>query len=329
MRRTRGIQRPRVAPAIRVARTFVVAATVGLAPGCDPADEEPASATGQDPPSARVTSVEPSASTATVFTIEGLEGPEAVRYDSLQDVYFISNFGPSDDPLANDGYLSRVSAEDGSIIGHRWAVGDDARPLREPRGMALALDTLWVADASGLHAFDPVTGAQLDFVDMTALEPGFLNDVAAGADGGVYVTDTGTSRLIRIDEGRGIVVANGPSLGSPNGVTLERSTGRLVLVPWEGGGDSLRVWDPVHRTLEVFGRTPGGRFDGAEFAAAGLIVASQADSALHLVRDGAGRPFQKVAGRPADIAVDTRRGHIAVPYIALDRVDVYPAPPPR
>ena len=93
-----------------------------------------------------------------LFSIEGLEGPEAVKYDAAQDVYFISNFGPSDDPDANDGYLSRVAAEDGAVEKLRWAVGDADRPLREPRGMALAGDTLWVADVGGLHAFDPVTG---------------------------------------------------------------------------------------------------------------------------------------------------------------------------
>jgi hypothetical protein len=30
-----------------------------------------------------------------------------------------------------------------------------------------------------------------------------------------------------------------------------------------------------------------------------------------------------VPGRPADIGIDTRRGHVAVPYIALNRVDVW------
>ena len=33
--------------------------------------------------------------------------------------------------------------------------------------------------------------------------------------------------------------------------------------------------------------------------------------------------FIKVAGRPADIAIDTKRKRIAVPYIALDRVDIW------
>ncbi len=296
-------------------------AALALSWGCDGSDASP---DDQDFPP--VVDLVPASADTRLFSIEGLEGPEAVKYDSVQDVYFISNFGPSDDPEANDGYLSRASAENGAIEELRWAVGDEDRPLQEPRGMALSGDTLWVADARGLHAFDPVTGTQLDFVDLTALEPGFLNDVAAGPDGGIYVTDTGTSRLIRLDGRRGVVVANGPSLGNPNGIALEPLSGRMILVPWEGGGDSIRSWDPVHRTLETWARSPGGPFDGAEFAGADLIVASQGDSALHLVRRGVGQPFQKVAGRPADIAFDSRRGRIAVPYIALDRVDVFRGP---
>lgn len=296
-------------------------AALALLSGCGGSDAPPG-----DPESPPLAPLVPATADSRLFSIEGLEGPEAVKYDSAQDVYFISNFGPSADAEANDGYLSRVSAEDGTIEELRWAVGADDRPLQEPRGMALSNDTLWVADARGLHAFDPVTGSQLDFVDLTALEPGFLNDVAAGADGGIYVTDTGTSRLIRLDGGRGVVVANGPSLGSPNGIALDPRSGHMILVPWEGGGDSIRSWDPVHRTLETWARSPGGPFDGAEFAGSDLIVASQGDSALHLVRQGVGQPFQKVAGRPADIAFDSRRGRIAVPYIALDRVDVFRGP---
>ena len=301
----------------------LAAAGLVLTSACGGSGDPP----GEAPVASQVEPFPVATADARLFSIEGLEGPEAVKYDPVQDVYFVSNFGPSPDEDANDGYLSRVSAADGAIEQLRWAVGDEDRPLQEPRGMALSGDTLWVADARGLHAFDPVTGSQLDFVDLTALEPGFLNDVAVGQDGGIYVTDTGVSQLIRLDGRRGIVVATGPSLGSPNGIVLEPVSGRMILVPWEAGGDSLRIWDPVHRTLEIWATSPGGPFDGAEFSGSDLIVASQGDSALHLVRSGTGHPFQKVSGRPADIAFDSRRGRIAVPYIALDRVDVFPGPP--
>ena len=38
------------------------------------------------------------------------------------------------------------------------------------------------------------------------------------------------------------------------------------------------------------------------------------------------RPLVRVAGRPADIGVDTKRRQVAVPYIALDRVDLWQLP---
>lgn len=304
----------------RPARLLATALAVAACGG-----EAPADAPGAAPPEPAAMSMEVRGPEARLFAIEGLSGPEAVKYDPVDDVYIVSNFGDDDDAEANDGFLARVSAADGAVEVLRWAVGDDDRPLQEPRGMALDGDTLWVADARGLHAFHRATGAQLRFVDLTALEPGFLNDVAVGP-GGVYVTDTGTSRLIRLTDTGGEVVAEGEALGPPNGVTFDAGAGVFVVVPWEGGGDSLRAWDPVSRTLSIAGRTPGGRFDGVEVVDGALVVASQADSALHLVRRGTGAPFQKVPGRPADIAVDTRRQRIAVPYIALDRVDVFPGP---
>lgn len=258
-----------------------------------------------------------------VFAIEGLSGPEAVKYDPDQDHYIISNWGEEREGGVNDGFLSLASAEDGEIVELRWAVGSEQRPLEDPRGMTLQGDTLWVADAQGLHAFGRESGDHLAFVDLTDPEPGFLNDIVTGPDGAIYVTDTGASRLLRVAGGEGEVVLEGEALGSPNGITWDASRGALVLVPWTAGGDSLRAYDPSSGELRITARSPGGRFDGVEVAGEALIVASQADSALHVVEGEEGWPWQKVPGAPADIGYDTRRDQVAVPYIALDRVDVY------
>jgi hypothetical protein len=115
-------------------------------------------------------------------------------------------------------------------------------------------------------------------------------------------------------------------LGRPNGITWDAAGARFILVPY--GGDSVvRAWTPGSSTLVEVGRSGGGRFDGVEVLGGGrLLVASQADTSLHLFEHGRGRPILRTAGRPADIAVDTRRNRVAVPIIALNRVEIWALP---
>lgn len=296
-------------------------------------DAPPAEEAGQDtaaPATAGSDWTTPQGPGDRIYAVEELSGPEAVKYDPDQDVYFVSNFGHGEDSRANDGFLARVSAADGTVEAMRWAVGTDDAPLRQPLGMALDGDTLWVVDSDGVHAFHRESGAHLGFVDMTALAPGFLNDAAVGGDGALYVTDTGASRVYRVADGQATLAVEGEALGNPNGITWDAGTDRFLLVPWEGG-EELRSWDPTTGEVGTAARTPGGRFDGVEAVEGGFLVASQADSAIHVVAGGQGRAVIRLDGRPADIAVDTRRGRVAVPYIALNRVDVFqlPAGPPE
>jgi hypothetical protein len=57
-----------------------------------------------------------------------------------------------------------------------------------------------------------------------------------------------------------------------------------------------------------------------------LLVASQADTSLHLFEGASGRPIIRVGGPPADIGVDTRRNRVAVPIVALHRVEIWQLP---
>jgi sugar lactone lactonase YvrE len=258
--------------------------------------------------------------------VGGFAGPEAVRYDPEQDVYFVANFNGSGGDRDANGFISRVGA-DGTMETLRFMTGTPDVPLHAPRGMFIVGDTLWAADADGLHGFDRRTGAHLAFVDFTAFEPGFLNDVALGPDSALYVTDTGQSRLYRMRGSAVSVVAADTLLGPPNGITWDANGARMVLAPW-GGGQTFRAWRPGAAGLEEVGTSPGGNFDGIEFVGARILVASQADSSLHVLEDGVGRLLIRVPGRPADIGLDTRRMRVAVPYIALNRVDIWALPQP-
>lgn len=270
-----------------------------------------------------------------VATVTGLSGPEAVKYDPARDVYYVSNFGPNaGTPTDNNGFISRVDA-DGTMRELRWAAGGErGATLHMPRGMALGPAHLWVADADAVRAFDLETGAPAGSVSFAGQDPGFLNDVAFGPDGALYVTDTGKNRVYRLDvhdprnPSQTVTVAIADtSLGSPNGITLDRRSGRMVILPY-GGGSALKAWRPGGATLEPLLTGAGAQYDGVELTNDGaLVVSSQRDSSIHLYRGGTGGPvIRGLPGRPADIALDTRRNRVAIPYISLNRVEIWELP---
>ena len=46
------------------------------------------------------------------------------------------------------------------------------------------------------------------------------------------------------------------------------------------------------------------------------------DTSLHFMVDGVDRMAVELPGKPADIAIDTKRNRVAVPYVSLNRVDI-------
>ena len=261
-----------------------------------------------------------------VAVVEGFSGPEAVRYDPDQDVYFVANFNGGGGDADDNGFISRLRP-DGTVEQLRFVAGGaNGVTLHAPRGMAIAGDTLWAADVDAVRGFHRRTGAPLATISFTGRDVGFLNDVAVGPDGALYVTDTGRNRLYRLHGGAIAVALADSALGSPNGITWDAAGNRFLVVPY-GGATAIRAWRPGSTTLEDVGTGSGSRYDGVEVLAGGrVLVASQTDSSLHLFDGGTGRPVIRVRGRPADIGVDTRRGRVAVPFIALNRVEIWAIP---
>ena len=71
--------------------------------------------------------------------------------------------------------------------------------LHAVRGMTIVGDTLWACDTDAVRGFDRNTGEPVGEIPFGEFEPGFLNDITAGEDGELYVTDTGRNRIYRID----------------------------------------------------------------------------------------------------------------------------------
>ena len=257
--------------------------------------------------------------------IGGFDGPEAVKWDDAQGAWFVSNFGGDSDSLDNNGFISRLRA-DGSVDSLHFILGGRGGvTLHMPRGMALRGDTLWVADADAVRAFDRRTGAPLAAVDFTAHQPGFLNDLAFGPDGALYVTDTGARRIYRIANGAIETPLADSALGGPNGIVWDAAGNRFLVAPFFEG-QALLSWRPGGMLAPVSeGR--GGRYDGVEVIAPdSFVVASQADSSLHLFGAAEGRPWLLLRGRPADIGWNPGGRIVAVPYVSRDTVELFRLP---
>jgi hypothetical protein len=247
-----------------------------------------------------------------------------VRYDPDQDVYFISNFNgePAGD---SNGFITRART-DGSVDSLRFMVGTSTAPLHGPRGMFISGDTLWVADADGVHLFDRRTGAHVRFVDFRSFGPGFLNDIVQGPDGTIYITDTGRSRVYRIAGGIVTIAIEDTALANPNGITWDAANARFLLASWNPA-PPIHSWDG--RTgVTAMGTAGRGRNDGIELVGDRLLIATQSDSSINVVFNGEIRGYIRTPGAPADIGIDTRRWRVLVPYVDLDRVDVWEVPAP-
>jgi len=200
--------------------------------------------------------------------------------------------------------------------------------------MAIVGDTLWVADIDVVRGFDRHTGKPVGVVDVSSQHPALLNDLAAGPNGTLRVSDTGAlmsdkgvlyvggDRVFEIDNQRRVsVVASGPQLGHPNGLTWDARGNRWLMVNFAPFGSALAAFTGNARQILSNGK---GRFDGVEVLPDGRILYTcWSDSSVHVYADGDDRQLIRNLPTPADLGVDTKRGRIAVPLSAPGRVEIW------
>ncbi len=307
---------------------------------CTPAENGRQSAGGAAPDTANRRAARPGEASGGPATpagvTQGLQTPEAVRYDPDQDVFFISNINGHPARKDNNGWIGRVSAGDPGRATVFVAGGQDGVFLHAPKGMAIQGDTLWVADIDILRGFDKHTGRFVAAVGFWSKNVAFLNDVVLGGDGALYLTDTGISfdaagemkpalggpRIYRL-AGRAMTEeANGDLLAGPNGIAFDSANTRFILAPF--GGKAVQTWRPGALPEPL--ATGPGMYDGVEIVNGRIYVTSWADSAVHVLENGTLRPFIRNVAAPADLGVDTKRGVLAVPRFNDGRVEYYKLP---
>jgi hypothetical protein len=260
----------------------------------------------------------------------GFATPESVYHDTAADVYLVSNINGSPLEVDDNGFISRV-APSGEVVELKWIDGaSEAVTLNAPKGMTMSGNILYVADLTVVRMFDRETGAPMGEIAVEGSS--FLNDLATGPNGTVYLTDTGfqggeqgfvpsgTDAVYRIENGEAVAIAEGDALGRPNGVVV---AGEAVWVVTFGSGALYQVQEmaPVNQMS-----LPEGSLDGVVMLDDGDLLISSWD-AQAVYRGPVGGPFEVVVRdvpAPADIGYDAQRGRVLIPLFQDNAVRIVP-----
>jgi sugar lactone lactonase YvrE len=249
-----------------------------------------------------------------------MDTPESAWLDPDSGVLFVSQIGG--DPIAKDGNgrISKLTL-DGKVAATSWVTGLDA-----PKGLRGTRGTLWVADIDQVVGIDIASGR----ITQRHAAPGakFLNDVALGPDGSVYVSDTFGSRLYRLKDGQISVFAEGEDLEYPNGLLCEG--GALVVAGW-GKPEAdfttkvpgrLFKLDLATKKKTLVTPQPAGNLDGLESDGRGGYVVSDwiSGKVLHIAADGRIRTLRQYRQGTADLAYLPANKTLILPLMLENRV---------
>lgn len=161
-----------------------------------------------------------------LWRVEGFTFPEAAQV--LPDGRVaISDRGAGGS--ASDGRVALIGT-DGAPIDMGWVSG-----LVNPFGMAASDGLLYVVDgAVGLQVIDIASGTLLDQIPLPDTQ--LPNDMTAGPDGTLYVTDTAAGGVIRVRDGAADWLAPPGTTPAANGIIW---SGQRVIVGTMGEGLDL------------------------------------------------------------------------------------------
>lgn len=252
---------------------------------------------------------------ALLWETTGFKAPESALPVSVEGFAYVSNVNGKPTEKDGNGFISKVSLKDGKLIAPEWVKG-----LNAPKGLGLAGDRLYVSDIDQLVEIDTSSGAVLTRYDAAGAK--FLNDVAVGADGSVYVSDMLTDTIWRLKDGKFEVWLTTPDLRSPNGLLVQ--DGNLIVAAWGVMTDGFNTKVPgnlltvslADKAVKNLGDgTPIGNLDGLE----------PLNDTTYLVSDWmAGAIFRIDASGKAEQILDLNQGSADIGYADDERLLLVP-----
>ena len=258
----------------------------------------------------------------------GLNTPECAIHDTQADIYIVSNINGN--PLGKDkaGFISRV-APSGKILDLKWIDGGaEGVTLNAPKGLAIVGDTLYAADVNAIRKFHRVTGKATGVIEIKGSS--FLNDLASGPDGKVYVSDSGfggdpdaprTDAVYEISPDDSVkALSRGAEVPNPNGLLV--TAGGLLVCTWNSGE---LLWARAREGRErLVAKLPKNQLDGIVVDKDGsLLITSWAGECVYRFKFPQGVTVA-IEGlkEPADPGWDAKRGRLLIPHFKEHKLTI-------
>ena len=306
---------------VRLVSTLTVCAPLLLAAcgGGSQAPAEPPAAEAPAPAAAPAPAPLAGGWTAT----DGIETPESVYVDAASGFIFASQIAGMPDGRDGNGRIVKLGG-DGQVVSSTFVTG-----LNAPKGLRAHNGTLWTADLDEVIGIDIATGAVQTRVKITGAM--FLNDVAVGSDGTVYVSDMMANRIYAVRDASATMFADGEQLEWPNGLLVDGN--RLIVGGWGKPKADFSTDVPGRLfalDLQTKAKTPitpkpFANIDGVESDGRGGYIVSDylAGKVLHVSATGESRELRQFMPGTADIAFVPTGNVLVVPHMNENTVAAY------
>ncbi len=241
-----------------------------------------------------------------------LPTPESVLFmaDKKEPYLFVSLIDGQGNVVDGQGGIAILSPE-GEVIEKDWITG-----LNAPKGMAVFNNRLYVADLTEVVVIDIRKEKVIKKIPIA--DSVFLNDVAVSTMGIVYVSDTRTNKVHRIENDEPSLYLD--NITSANGLKVVGSN--LVI----GAGKELLIVGPDKKPL-VLAKGFAQVIDGIEIVSRGeFIVSCWAGIVYYVFSDGRIEVLidsQAEQINTADIGFDVNTQRVFVPNFFKNSVTAY------
>jgi sugar lactone lactonase YvrE len=239
-----------------------------------------------------------------------LKVPESVLFDATNNILYTSNIGGGPSDKNGKGSIGKVGT-DGKVINAAWVTG-----LNAPKGLGLRNNMLWVADVDELVAINIKSGKIEKKIKVEGAA--FLNDVTIDKNGVVYVSDSRTKKVHKVENDKVTVFLE--NLQGPNGL-LAQDDKFYVL----DAGALYRV--DANKTLTKLAEGMEGGTDGIEQVQENEFVVSCWGGVVYYVKaDGSKQTLLDTRNdkiNSADIGYDAKNRIVYVPTFFKNNVVAY------